>query len=146
MWCMEKTEGCKADLENEQISATRTPKMEPECSKWLRRKSKKGPRSQQCRHLGNRRHLRRQKRPQRGPMGRPNGAPGGDWRRKGSRHGSNKPPKRCQKNVEIGDPGEVENRLDESSVQHMKGHPKWSLKTGSLMGNTKMTPKRCSKT
>ena len=74
MWCMEKTEGCKADLENEQISATRTPKMEPECSKWLRRKSKKGPRSQQCRHLGNRRHLRRQKRPQRGPMGRPNGA------------------------------------------------------------------------
>ena len=67
---MEKT---KADLDNEQISATRTPKMEPECSKWLRRTSKKGPRSRQCRHLGNRRYLRKQKRPQRVPMGRPNG-------------------------------------------------------------------------
>ena len=64
---MEKTEGRKADLENEQISATRTPKMEPECSKWLRRTSKKGPMSQQWRHLGNGRHLKKQKRPQRGP-------------------------------------------------------------------------------
>ena len=61
MQCMEKTTKRKADLENEQISATRTPKMEPESSKWLRRTSKKGPMSQQWRRLGHRRHLRRQR-------------------------------------------------------------------------------------
>ena len=35
--------------------------MKPESRKWLRRMSKKGPMSQQWRHLGNRRHLRKQK-------------------------------------------------------------------------------------
>ena len=98
------------DLENKQISATRTPKMKPESNKRLRRTSKTGPMSRQWRHLGNRRHLRRQKRPQQGPMERPNGAPDADWRRKGSKHGSNRTPKRCQKRVEIRNPREVENR------------------------------------
>ena len=64
---MKKTDGRKADLEHKQISAMRTPKMEPESSKWLRRTSKKGPMSQQWRHLGNGRHLRKHKRRQRGP-------------------------------------------------------------------------------
>ena len=62
-----KNDGRQADLENEQISATWTPKMEPESSKSLQRMSKKGIMSQQWRHLGNRRHLRRQKKLQRGP-------------------------------------------------------------------------------
>ena len=32
---MGKADGRKADLENKQISATQTPKMEPESSKWF---------------------------------------------------------------------------------------------------------------
>ena len=111
-----KTNGRKADLENEQISATRTPTMKPESSKWLRRTSKKGSMSQQWRHLGNRRHLRRHKRPQRGPMERPNGTRKADWRRKGSEKGFNMAPKRCQKRVEIRDPGKVENRAPAAAV------------------------------
>ena len=85
-----KTDGCQTDPENEQISGTRTPKMETEGSKWA-------PKNQQWRHLGDKRHLRKQKRPQRGPMERPNGAQDADWRRKASKHGSNRAPKRCQK-------------------------------------------------
>ena len=92
-----KTEGRQAGLKNKQISATRTPKMEPESSKSFQRTNKKGPMSKQWRHLGNRRHLRKQKRPQRGPREKPNGAPEADWRRKASQHGSNRDPKRCQK-------------------------------------------------
>ena len=70
----EKTDGRQTDLGNDQISATWTPKMEPESSQWLQRMSKKGPMSQQWRRLGNRRHLRRQKGPQRMPMEGPNKA------------------------------------------------------------------------
>ena len=80
--------------------------MELMSSKWLRRISKKGPKkeqiSQQWRHLGDRRHLRKQKRPQRGPMGRPNGPQ--------VAIGDEKKANMGQKRVEIGDPGEVENR------------------------------------
>ena len=130
-----KTIGRKADLENEQISATQTPKMEPECSKWLRRTSKKGPMSQQWRHLGNRRHLRRHKRP-RGPMERPNGAPDADWRRKESEQGSNMSAKRCQERVEIRDPGEVENRAPaaaKAQVSPRKGTSSGPIKPGPTL-------------
>ena len=47
---MEKPDGRQVDLENQQIRATRMPKMEPESSKWLRRASKKGPMKQQGAH------------------------------------------------------------------------------------------------
>ena len=126
-----KTIGRKADLDNEQISATRAPKMKPESSKWLRRTSKKRPMSQQWRHLGNRRHLRKHKRPQLGPMERPNGAPDAAWRRKGSEQGSNMGAKRCQKRVEIRNPGEVENRAPSAAgaqVSPRKGTPSGPIK------------------
>ena len=112
---------------SKKIRATRMQKMEPESRKSLRRTSKKKPMSQQWRHLGNRRHLRRQERPQRGPMERPNGAPKAAWRRKASQRGSNRAPKRYQKRVEIRDPGEVENRALAAAgaqVSPRKGAPK----------------------
>ena len=74
MQCMGKTDGRQTDLGNDQISAMWTPKMEPESSKWLPRMSKKGPRSQQWRRRGDRRHSRKQKGAQRMPMEGPNKA------------------------------------------------------------------------
>ena len=101
MQCMEKLMERQADLKNEQINATRTSKMEPESNKLLQRTSKKGPMSQQWRHLANRRHPRRQKMPQRGPTEGPNGAPDADWRRTASKHGSNMGPRKYQKRVQM---------------------------------------------
>ena len=134
MRCMAKANGRKADPRNKQISATETPTKEPENRKLLRRTSKKGPMSQQWCHRGDRRHVRRHKRPQQGPTAKPNEALSADWQRKGSENGSNLGAERCQKRVETRDPVEGENRAPAggSLVHHMKGHPKWSLKTGSL--------------
>ena len=145
---MEKAEGRKADLEHKQMRATPMPKMEPESSKSLRRTSKKKPMSQQWRHQGNRRNLRRQKRPQRGPMERPNGAPEADWRRKASKHGSNRAPKRCQKRVEIRDPGEVENRAPAAARAQFsarKGTPSGASKLGHSPETSKRSPRSAPK-
>ena len=38
------------------------------------------------------------------------------------------------------DPGEVENRAPAAARAATKGHPKWSLKTGSLTGSIETKP------
>ena len=91
----QKTDGRQADLENDQISATWTPKMEPESSQWLRRMSKKGPMSQQWRRLGDRRHSRKQKGAQRMPMEGPNKAQKTKSKPTWAQQGSKKVSKQC---------------------------------------------------
>ena len=106
MQCMGKTDGNQTDLGNDQITAMWTPKMEPESSKWLPRMSKKGPRSQQWRRRGDRRHSRKQKGAQWMPMEGPKKAQKTKseptWAQKGC--------KKCQKKVQMRGPEKAENR------------------------------------